>query len=76
MLQSVLVKDLAVQVGIDKTGVQKHLKKLGIKTHRMRRIDTGNQPASAVTEAEARQYMAWREANGFTGKPFNFGGGK
>lgn len=60
----ILVSDLAAELGIDRSNLQKFIKKNGIETARMRTRGTRNQSALALTPEAADEVRRLRE--GFT----------
>jgi len=67
----VSLKQIAERLGMDRSAARKYVLKLGIKPHKRRTADSGNQLSLTVTDEQARMIFKLREDQGFTasGKP-------
>ena len=67
MTSHVLARDLADQMGIDRSMVHKIIKRAGLQAIKVRGPETGMQLASALSTDDAAKLMEWRESEGFSG---------
>lgn len=77
MTEFVTLKDLADELGLDRSGLRRYALKTGIKPHKRRTANSANQLTLTVTPEEAECIKASRREEGFMGSakvmPSEFG---
>jgi hypothetical protein len=66
MQNLILVKDLAIRLGMDRSHTLKLVKALNIETKTVRTPETGMQASSAVSKEDAAKMEEWRSSRGFS----------
>lgn len=61
----VSLREIADQLGLERSNARKYILKLGYAFHRRRTADSRNQPALCLTPAEAEEIIARRRAQGY-----------
>lgn len=67
MPEYVTLKDLAIELGIDRSNLRKYVLKNGFRPTKIRRRSSQSQLTLALTEAEAEVVRALRISQGFGG---------
>lgn len=67
----VSVKELAKELGLDRSHLRKFILRLGIAPHKRRTPDSKHQLTLAITTEEAEAVRAEREKRGFRDTPYN-----
>jgi hypothetical protein len=63
----VSLKQLAAELGLDRSNTRKYVLKSGVRPHKRRTPDSGSQPTLALTVEEADRIRAKRREEGFLG---------
>lgn len=63
------MKELAAELGLDRSNVRKYVLQQGFSWLRVRTGDSGNQLVNALTQEDAETIIELRKSQGFTNKP-------
>lgn len=61
----VSIKEIASQVGLDRSSALKAIKRAGLRLHQHRFSDSGSQRAACLTQADAQLFVSMREQGGW-----------
>lgn len=70
----ITIKNLAEEMGMDRSNLRKYLKKLNVMTFKVRVPEAGNQLSSAVTIDDARIIRTARKESGYADHPLDNAG--